>query len=303
VQDAMDFGQPRQNSLAFPVSLAVKYQPKVKNFIGLDAVKRAMLGLLAKPRPCAILAIGATGTGKTAMGLALADQLPASLYHLKSQSCDVAALQDAWQHCQYYPGEGKRCHFMLLDEFHRTTDKTQLQWLSYGDGSALLRPTLLGGFEAGEAPPVIWYLTMNGVGPTQTDWPTGLDSTVMTRCMVLKFEAPSPEKVARYLRWVWEREGGPKKYPQEFFDSLAKGIAVRDALMRLDVELLAPRTSKEVREQLAADRAAIEEAEANKWAEALENAPDPKRSQAAQQAWRTMRANGTNRAAINGGVA
>src|SRR5580658_4539718 len=273
----MDFGQPRQAGLEFPQSLAVKYQPKVKNFVGLDAVKRAMLGLIAKPRPCAILAIGPPGTGKSAMGMALAEELPASLLHLKSQSCDVAELERTWEHCQYFPSRGK-FHLVLADEFNETSDKTQLQWLSYGDGTAGLKPVMFGGFEAGEAPPIVWFITSNGVGPTQTDPPTGLQARVVQRCMVLRFEPPAPDKMARYLRWVWEREGGPKKYPQEFFESMAKGIAMRDALMRMDVELLAPRSAKEVKEYMVEQRRIVEEAEQRKWQEAVDNAPDPNRS-------------------------
>jgi MoxR-like ATPase len=298
----MDFGQPRQEGFTFPQSLATRYQPKVKNFIGLDAVKRAMLGLIAKPRPCSILAIGPPGSGKTSLGMALAEELPASLTHLRSQSCDVLALEKTWEHLHYFPARGK-FHLVLADEFNETTDKTQLQWLSYGDGTAGLKPTMLGGFERGEAPPVIWFLTSNGVGPTQTDPPTGLQARVVQRCMVLRFEPPAPEKTARYLRWVWEREGGPKKYPQEFFESMAKGIAVRDALMRMDVELLAPRSAKEVREYLADQKRAVEEAESRKWQEALDNAPDPNRSASARRAWDTMRAAKENRVAISGGVA
>jgi hypothetical protein len=296
----MDFGQPRQNAFEFPVSLAVKYQPKLKDFIGIEGPKRALLGLLKKPRPCAILAIGAPGTGKTSAGMALAEEMPASLNHLRSQSCDVSALERMWEHCQYYPAKGN-FHLTLVDEIHQTSDKTQLQWLSYGDGTASLRPVMFGGFEAGQAPPVIWYLTCNGVGPKQTDPPTGLLAALVQRCLILRFEAPEPAKTAAYLRWVWEREGGPKKYPGEFFESLAKGIGVRDALNRLDVELLAPRGVKEIREQLAADREAAEKAA--ELARTEITLVDPERSAAARRAWVTMRTDRENRAAVSGGVA
>lgn len=304
MQDQMDFGQPRQNALMFPASLAIKYQPQIKNFVGLDDIKRQMLGFIANPKPCSILAIGPSGTGKSAMGQALAQEIPASLLHLKSQSCDVAAMEKAWKDCQYFPAPGTKFHLVLVDEFHRTSDKTQLQWLSYGDGTANLKPTMFGGgLEPGEAPPIIWFLTANGVGPNQTDPPTGLDATVLTRCMVLRFTPPAPEKIARYLRWVWEREGGPKKYPDEFFASLSQGIAVRDALMRLDVELLAPRSAKDVREFLSEQRRVIENEEAERWKAELANMPDPNRSAASKRAWDTMRAADRNRQALSGGVA
>jgi MoxR-like ATPase len=303
VQDAMDFGQPKQQGFSFPVSLVQKYRPQVKNFVGLDEVKRTMLGLLKSPRPCAILAVGPPGSGKTEMGRALCEELPASLYHMKAASCDASTMQAAWEHFQYFPGEGKRFHFGLIDEADRMTEKAQDQWLSYGDSTAGIKPSLLGGMEQGEVPPIVWFHTSNGVGPKQTDPPGALHARFVSRCMVLRFEPPAPEKIARYLRWVWEREGGPKKYPQEFFEGMAKGIAVRDALMRMDVELLAPRSAKEVKEYLAEQKRNVEEAEQRKWQEALDNAPDPNRSASAKRAWETMRTQKQNVAAISGGVA
>lgn len=300
MQDAMDFGQPKQQGLSFPVSLVQKYRPQVKNFVGLDDVKRKLLGFLENPKPCAILAIGAPGTGKTEMGRALCEELPASLYHMKAASVDAFSMEKAWEHFQYFPGEGRRFHFGLIDEADRMTEKAQDQWLSYGDSTAGIKPNLLGGMEQGEVPPIIWFHTSNGLGPKQTDPPTALHARFVTRCMVLRFEPPPVDATARYLRWVWEREGGPKKYPAEFFESLAKGIAMRDALMRLDSELLAPRTAKEMRVYLEEQRIAVEEAEQRKWEAAIADAPDPDKSERAKRAWQTMRANNQNRTAING---
>jgi hypothetical protein len=36
LQGSIDLGEPRQNDLTFPVTLAEKYQPNIENFVGLD---------------------------------------------------------------------------------------------------------------------------------------------------------------------------------------------------------------------------------------------------------------------------
>jgi hypothetical protein len=48
-----DRGQPKQNGIGFPLSLAERYQPrKISDFIGLERPKQIMAGLLlAGPRP------------------------------------------------------------------------------------------------------------------------------------------------------------------------------------------------------------------------------------------------------------
>lgn len=237
-QSAFDLGEPRQNSLTFPVSLVEKYQPKIENFIGLSAAKRVVGAILKKPRPWNLLFVGPPGTGKTTMGMALAEQLPAALHHHRAQSCDVATLQDTWERCQYMPAKGK-FHLVLIDEADGMTEKAQLQWLSYGDSAASLRPMWGGGFERGEAPPVIWVPTCNGIGPKHTTPPLVFEKRFLSRFLIVPFEAPSPDIVGPYLQAIWEREKGPKGMPPAYFRKIAKGIGVRDALNRLDVELLA----------------------------------------------------------------
>lgn len=251
-QSMFDLGEPRQNALEFPVSLALKYEPRVGNFVGLAEPQRIFGALLKNPRPCSILCIGAPGNGKTVMGMSFAEQLPAGFHHLKSQTCDVATLQQTWDKLQYMPAKGK-FHVVLCDEANGMTDKAQLQWLSYGDGAAGLRPLWGGGFERGQAPPVIWIWTVNGIGPGQTRPPLTLESKFVSRQTYrLKFMAPDPKTLGQYLKAIWEKEKGPKGYPVEWFAKLAKGVGVRDALNRLDSELLAPRPLKEIREEVAA---------------------------------------------------
>jgi DNA polymerase III gamma/tau subunit len=78
----------------------------------------------------------------------------------------------------------------------------------------------------------------------------------LSRCMVLNFE-PVPQKaLALYLEDIWDKEHGPRHYPIEYFEQLAEGMGVRDALMRLDSELLAPRSAAEIKRILAEQKAA-----------------------------------------------
>lgn len=74
---------------------------------------------------------------------------------------------------------------------------------------------------------------------------------------------------------------------------------MRDALNRMDVELLSPRTPKEVREDLRAQQVEADLVAASKWQAELASAPDPDRSAAALRAWETMRARKANVSAMN----
>lgn len=236
-QVTFDLGEPRQNLIEFPVSLAESEQPhRIVDFLGLEHPKRVLAGLIRKPRPCALLFIGPPGSGKTAMGMALADELPGALNHISAQKCDVAALDDLADTCAYYPPKGK-FWIPLIDEADQMTEKAQLQLLSRMDGTAGLRPVFGGGFERGETPPIIWVFTCNGRGQNHTVPPASLTPRFLSRCMQVPFAAVSPDELAPYLRFLWKREGGGK-VPRGYFKYLATGVGVRDALMRLDVDLL-----------------------------------------------------------------
>jgi len=103
-QSAFDLGQQTQNAIGFPQSLDERYQPrKLEDFIGLDRPKTLIRNLIAKPRPCNLIFVGPPGAGKTVMALALAELLPASLHHVSSQKCDVAALDALNEKLAYCP--------------------------------------------------------------------------------------------------------------------------------------------------------------------------------------------------------
>lgn len=253
-QDCFDLGEPRQNDLGFPVTLAEKYQPTIQNFVGLDEPKRIMSGLLNDPKPCSLLFIGNPGCGKTTMAMKFAEQLPAAHHHIRAQSADVATLDRIWELCQYYPARGK-FHVVHIDEVDGATDKAQLQLLSRMDGTACLRPLFGGGFERGDVPPIINIFTCNGrMVNGEMKPPPELLPRFLSRCIKVFFEPVSTHKLAAYLAAIWRNERGTNGIPQEYFEYLATGQGVRDALMRLDSELLAPHSPQEIRAILTAEK-------------------------------------------------
>ena len=100
-----------------------------------------------------------------------------------------------------------------------------------------LRPIYGGGFERGEPAPIIWIFTCNGRGEKGIEPPSSLTQRFLSRCMVTPFLAVSPAELALYLEQIWNREGGTPCEPS-YFAYIASGVGVRDALMRLESDLL-----------------------------------------------------------------
>lgn len=241
------FKTETQSEIAFPRSLAEKYQARrIGQLVGVEEVKRVYQGLIRRPRPCSLLNIGEPGSGKTVSGMALAEQLPGSLIHIQAQKCDVDRLDELNYQVWHYPSRGK-WWVVLIDEADGMTEKAQLQLLSKMDGTAALRPVFGGGFERGEQPPVIYVFTANSRSVNgEMKPPAELLPRFVSRCHVLKFEKVEQRKLAKYLAAIWELEKGTKGLPMEYFEYVADGLGVRDALVHLDSELIAPRSKQEI---------------------------------------------------------
>ena len=238
-QAAFDLAEPRQNGLEFPLTLAERYQPRrIRDFVGLDYPKTVMTSLLAQPKPCALTFIGPPGAGKTALGMAFAEELPGSLMHLAGQKCDVATLNRLSEQFAYYPPKGK-FWVCLVDEAPEMTSLAQLQLLSKLDGTAKLKPVYGGGFEAGDPPPIIWIFTGNGRGEDQTEPPASLLPRFLSRTLKLKFHATPAGELEAYLKAIWLREAGGAPLPDLAAIARESLGNVRDALMQLDLALMA----------------------------------------------------------------
>lgn len=210
----------KQDGLAFPQSLADKYRPRtIADFIGIEKPRKVMAAFCNAPRPSAWRFIGASGVGKTSLALAVATQLEAEFHHIPSQKCTAQAIDDTVRLCWYLPRKRDGFHMILVDEADRMSPAAQL--------------SLLSKLDATDPPPqTIWIFTAN------TD--KGLEDRFLSRTHPLEFSNYGMrEALAVFLAKVWHLETGLETGPD--FTRMAKDSTnnVRDALMALEVEILA----------------------------------------------------------------
>lgn len=209
-----------QAGFAFPQSLAEKYRPRtIDAFIGLDKPKNIMRKLAANPFPSAWLFVGPSGTGKTSMALALAEQIPAELHHIPSQECNLENIERVRRICQYVPQTGKRVHLILIDEADRMTPAGQISLLSKLDATNF-------------PPNTIFIFTCNETGT--------LEPRFLSRCHAVEFSSYGLMKeCSQMLESIWKAESAGDSQPN--FARIVKDSAnnVREALMRLETEIMA----------------------------------------------------------------
>jgi DNA polymerase III delta prime subunit len=169
--------------------------------------------------------VGPSGTGKTTMALALASEMPAELHHIPARECTLEAIQNVCKTCSYMPrleNDWKACkmHLVLIDEADSMTPAAQLAMLSRLDATAFPART-------------IFILTCNA-----TD---SLEKRFLSRCRVIEFSNYGLSgEITGLLASIWERETDSSA-ERPNFARIAKESCnnVRDALMTLEVELLA----------------------------------------------------------------
>jgi replication-associated recombination protein RarA len=205
----------------FPQSLTVKYQPRAfDDFVGLEKQKRILAKFAANPYPTSWLFVGGPGTGKTTMGLALAQAIPAEVHHIPSQECNVANIERACFTCHYVPMSGYRMHVVLVDEADKMSGPAQLGLLSKLDGTAF-------------PPATVFVFTCNTTA--------GLEDRFLSRSKVLEFSTYGMgPQAAELLARVWQTEA-PANALAPNFQRIVKDSAnnVRESLQRLETELLA----------------------------------------------------------------
>lgn len=206
-------------SLEFPQSLWEKYQPEtLDQFIGLDRPKAVFGSFVKKPFASAWLLLGPSGTGKTTMGLAVARALNAELHHVPSRSCDLETVERLAHTCQYVPLSGG-FHLILIDEADQMTLAAQLAFLSKLDATAFPRST-------------IFIFTANDTRL--------LEQRFLSRLRLVEFGTQGIEAgLASYLKVIWYQETGWRNGVDLKAICESSEGNVRDALMRLEVEIMA----------------------------------------------------------------
>jgi putative ATPase len=205
-------------SLPFPQPLAEKYRPKaIAEFVGLEKPKRILSKFASQPYQSAWLFVGPSGVGKTSMAQALCSEIKGELTHIPSQKCTAQAIEEACYHCHFVPLTGG-FHVVLCDEADRMTPAAQLALLSKLDATAF-------------PPNTVFVFTANS-----TD---GLEPRFLSRCRVIEFSSYGmANEIAGYLNTIWHAEGGNGNTPDLVRLAKESRNNVRDALMKLEVELM-----------------------------------------------------------------
>jgi replication-associated recombination protein RarA len=196
-----------------------KYRPSsIQDFIGLDKAKRVCSKLAANPYDSSWLFVGASGTGKTTIALALAAEIQAEVHHIASGNCTIDAIKDLRARLAYMPPMGKKWHLVLIDEADQMSVSAQLALLSMLDATNAPQQT-------------IFIFTCN-----ETE---RFEARFISRCGVIEFSSYGIAKDATaLLAMVWENEANGAPSPN--FARIVKesNNNVRAALLTLQNELM-----------------------------------------------------------------
>lgn len=209
-----------QGTLNFPMSLTEKYRPRrLADFAGLDKPKKIMAALAARPYSSNWLFSGPSGTGKSTLALALAEEIPAEVHLIPSQKCTAQAIEDVRRSCQYVPAQGYKFHLVLVDEADQMSTAAQIALLSKLDSTD-------------PAPDTIWVFTCNDT--------SRLEPRFLSRCRTLEFSSygMGPQATA-LLERIWQTEAPAGAEPPNLARLVKEANNnVRGALMALETELM-----------------------------------------------------------------
>jgi replication-associated recombination protein RarA len=202
-----------------PVDLTDKYRPRqLADFVGLEKPRKIMAKLAARPYSSSWLFVGASGTGKTTLALALAESIPAEVHHIASKDCTADQITAAWADCFYVPTHGKRFHVILVDEADTMSKAAQDSLLSKLDGTT-------------PAPDTIWIFTCNSV--------ERFEPRFLSRNRVIEFSNYGIAKEATaLLERIWQTETNGAPAPNFARIVKEQNNNIRAALMDLELEMM-----------------------------------------------------------------
>jgi len=221
--DTVPTSSPEHKTLhfSFPVRLSEKYRPRrISEFVGLERPKRITSKFVARPYDCSFIFYGPPGVGKTSLAQAMAEEMNAEFHHIGSQKCTLEELERVCRICAYVPMEGKRFHFVLIDEIDSASRAAQLALLSRLDSTEAPKRT-------------VWVFTSNTV--------ENLEPRFISRSIQIEFSSYGLSgETAAHLQKIWQAEDGSIENAPDFL-RICKNVRnnVREALQSLESELLA----------------------------------------------------------------
>lgn len=142
MQQGLGFGAPPRE-----LNLLKKYQPTwFAGFVGQEAAINRLTAFVANPYPAAFVLAGGTGTGKSSMGRALANEMGVDpnwgFNYVRSGELDAEAVNQALRQLRFVT-PGDKWKLLLCDEAEAMSPKAKQLWLSALEPEQLCRRSVI----------------------------------------------------------------------------------------------------------------------------------------------------------------